>query len=85
MLRSRISGSCSDSNYIHRGATPGATSAPVAAGDSVSLQWTEWPVSHHGPVLDYLAKVDGDFSAIDKTALKFFKIDGVGMTGTTGT
>lgn len=63
-----------------RGATPGAISAPVAAGESVSLQWTEWPESHHGPVLDYLANCNGDCSSVDKTALKFFKIDGVGMT-----
>lgn len=67
-----------------RGATPGAISAPVAAGDSVSLQWTPWPDSHHGPVLDYLAPFSGDPSTIDKTALKFFKIDGVGMTSTVG-
>lgn len=68
-----------------RGATPAQTSAPIAAGDSVSLQWTEWPQSHHGPVLDYLAKCPGDCSTVDKTTLKFFKIDGVGMTSTTGT
>jgi hypothetical protein len=67
-----------------RGATPGAISAPVAAGESVSLQWTEWPASHKGPVLDYLANCNGDCSSVDKTALRFFKIDGVGMTGTSG-
>lgn len=31
-----------------RNATPATTSAEVVAGDSVSLQWTEWPDSHHG-------------------------------------
>ncbi|KIV99016.1 uncharacterized protein PV09_09245 [Verruconis gallopava] len=68
-----------------RGATnAGTISAPVAAGDSVSLQWTPWPESHHGPVLDYLADCGGDCSTVDKTTLKFFKIDGVGMTSTAG-
>ncbi|KAL4875270.1 glycosyl hydrolase family 61-domain-containing protein [Aspergillus karnatakaensis] len=51
----------------------------VAAGDSISLQWTVWPESHHGPVLDYLASCNGDCSSVDKTALEFFKIDGVGL------
>ena len=63
----------------HLDATPGGTSAKVAAGDVVELQWTVWPDSHHGPVLDYLAKVDGEFSDVDKTALKFFKIDEGGL------
>jgi hypothetical protein len=68
-----------------RGATnAGTISAPVAAGDSVSLQWTPWPDSHHGPVLDYLADCGADCSTVDKTTLKFFKIDGVGMTSTSG-
>jgi cellulase len=67
-----------------RGATNAKLSAPVAAGDSVSLQWTEWPTSHHGPMIDYLADCGADCSTVDKTTLKFFKIDGVGMTSTTG-
>lgn len=67
-----------------RGATNAKISAEVAAGDMVSLQWTEWPSSHHGPMLDYLADCGGDCSTVDKTALKFFKIDGVGLTGLQG-
>jgi hypothetical protein len=35
-------------------------------------------------VLDYLANCNGDCSSVDKTALRFFKIDGVGMTSTEG-
>lgn len=68
----------------HRGAKPGAISAPVAAGETVTLQWTAWPESHHGPMLDYLAPCNGNCSSVDKAQLKFFKIDGVGMTSTTG-
>jgi lytic cellulose monooxygenase (C1-hydroxylating) len=67
-----------------RGATNAKISAPVAAGDSVSLQWTAWPASHKGPMLDYLADCGADCSTVDKSTLKFFKIDAVGLTSTTG-
>ncbi|KAL4778652.1 glycosyl hydrolase family 61-domain-containing protein [Aspergillus varians] len=60
-----------------------ATNAPgyitVAAGDKINLQWTVWPDSHHGPVLDYLASCGDSCETVDKTALEFFKIDGVGL------
>jgi len=68
-----------------RGATNAKTSAMIAAGDMVSLQWTPWPDSHKGPMLDYLADCGADCSTVDKSTLKFFKIDGVGLTGLTGT
>ncbi|KAI0471720.1 carbohydrate-binding module family 1 protein [Xylariaceae sp. FL0804] len=64
----------------HKSATPAGGHAQVAAGDSISIQWSEWPESHHGPMLDYLAACDGDCSSVDKTALEFFRIDGVGIT-----
>ena len=35
----------------HLAATNAQTSAPVAAGGQVELQWTAWPDSHHGPVI----------------------------------
>lgn len=63
----------------HKSAKPGAISASVAAGGSVELQWTEWPSSHHGPVITYLANCNGDCSSVDKTTLKFFKIDEGGL------
>lgn len=63
----------------HKGATPGLNSIPVTAGESIDIQWNTWPESHHGPVLDYLAPVDGEFADIDKTALQFFKIDEGGL------
>ncbi|TID20048.1 Glycosyl hydrolase family 61 [Venturia nashicola] len=69
----------------HKGATNAKLSAEIAAGESVSLQWTTWPDSHHGPMIDYLADCGGDCTTVDKTTLKWFKIDGVGMTSTTGT
>ena len=63
----------------HKGATPGAGHATVAAGDKISIVWTpEWPDSHIGPVIDYLANCNGNCETVDKTALRFFKIDGAG-------
>ncbi|KAJ6120552.1 hypothetical protein N7523_004832 [Penicillium sp. IBT 18751x] len=63
----------------HKNAQPGAISAPVKAGGSVELQWTDWPSSHHGPVITYLANCNGDCSTVTKTDLKFFKIDEGGL------
>lgn len=63
----------------HKSAQPGAISAEVAAGKEVELQWTEWPESHHGPVITYLANCNGDCSKVDKTDLEFFKIDEKGL------
>ncbi|KAI9689311.1 MAG: hypothetical protein M1822_009961 [Bathelium mastoideum] len=64
----------------HVNATPAQGHANVAAGDVVELQWTPWPSSHHGPVIDYLANCNGPCESVDKTKLEFFKIDGVGLT-----
>lgn len=73
------SGYASSDIICHKDATPGAISAEVKAGGSVELQWTEWPESHHGPVITYLANCNGDCSTVDKTALKFFKIHEAGL------
>ncbi|KAJ5985529.1 hypothetical protein N7499_008187 [Penicillium canescens] len=72
--------SYSSSDIIcHKDATPGAISAEVKAGGSVELQWTDWPESHHGPVITYMANCNGDCSSVDKTTLEFFKIDEGGL------
>ncbi|KAL8769863.1 MAG: hypothetical protein Q9209_004301 [Squamulea sp. 1 TL-2023] len=63
----------------HKDATPGELYATVAAGSTVQLQWAEWPESHHGPVIDYLANCNGECTSVEKTALKFNKIDGEGL------
>jgi hypothetical protein len=51
----------------------------VAAGDTINLQWTDWPFSHHGPVLTYLAPAGDNFKSIDKVDLRFVKIEEVGL------
>ncbi|OQE24526.1 hypothetical protein PENSTE_c007G01275 [Penicillium steckii] len=72
--------SYSDSDIIcHKDGKPGAISASVKAGGDVELQWTDWPESHHGPVITYLANCNGDCSSVDKTKLEFFKIDAAGL------
>ena len=67
----------------HLGATPGGAYATVQAGKSVELQWTKWPESHHGPVIDYLANCNGECTTVDKTTLKFNKIDEQGLLAAT--
>ncbi|KAJ4369869.1 hypothetical protein N0V83_005633 [Neocucurbitaria cava] len=61
----------------HKDATAGAKVATVKAGGSIDIQWTTWPDSHVGPVIDYMAKVDDATSATSKE-LNFFKIDEAG-------
>lgn len=63
----------------HQNATNAKGHITVKAGDRVNIQWTEWPESHHGPVMDYLADCGDSCETVDKTTLKFFKIDGVGL------
>ncbi|CAM1505820.1 Fc.00g114570.m01.CDS01 [Cosmosporella sp. VM-42] len=71
----------SDPDIIcHKGALNAKGHAQVAAGDSIYIQWDTWPESHHGPVLDYLASCGtSGCESVDKEALKFFKIDEVGL------
>ena len=40
-----------DDIICHLGATNAQTSATVAAGGKIELQWTKWPETHHGPVI----------------------------------
>lgn len=80
-----VAPSAYDSSDIvcHRGSAPAALSAPVAPGGSVKMTWSTWPDDHHGPVITYLAKCDGDCADVDKTTLEFFKIDAGGLISET--
>lgn len=77
-----VDGTQYDSEDIicHEESKPGALTAPVTAGSKVELQWTEWPESHHGPLITYLADCGADCATVDKKTLKFFKIDAKGVT-----
>ncbi|OTA58325.1 lytic polysaccharide monooxygenase [Hypoxylon sp. EC38] len=70
-----LSSALQDPDIIcHLDATNAALSAPVNAGEDVSITWNQWPDSHKGPVIDYLADCGGNCSSVDKTTLKWFKI-----------
>jgi cellulase len=63
----------------------GAKTAKVAAGGAVDFQWTTWPESHVGPVLTYVADCGTSCDDVDKSTLKFVKIDAVGYNADTKT
>jgi len=63
----------------HKSAKSTSVSIPVNAGDTVKLQWDTWPESHHGPVIDYLAKVGSHSASNAPGSLSFFKIAEVGL------
>ncbi|KAK4191260.1 glycosyl hydrolase family 61-domain-containing protein [Podospora australis] len=65
----------------HKQGQPGGGSATVQAGDKISIVWTpEWPESHIGPVIDYLANCNGPCETVNKESLRWFKIGGVGYS-----
>lgn len=68
----------------HYNATPGALHVPTAPGAELKLQWNEWPVSHKGPVLTYLAACPGSCAEVDKETLGWVKIDEVGWLNSSG-
>ncbi|KAL4953488.1 glycosyl hydrolase family 61-domain-containing protein [Aspergillus filifer] len=65
----------------HEGATPGALSAEIAAGGTVTLKWNMWPGEHEGPIIDYMASCNGPCKDVDKATLSFFKVDEDGFDG----
>jgi cellulase len=75
----------------HFNALPGTLSIPVSAGEELKLQWNEWPTSHVGPVMTYLASCNGSCSNIKeedveafKQRLVWVKIDELGWLNSTG-
>lgn len=74
----------------HLNSTNAPITGTVAAGSDISLRWSAWAESHHGPVIDYIANCHGDCATVDKTTLEFVKIaeqgqyelgEGAGLTG----
>lgn len=63
----------------HKSAKSVSSAATVAAGGSVTLVWDTWPESHHGPVIDYIAPVDGDFGSASAGSLSFVKLAEAGL------
>ncbi|KAF4974804.1 hypothetical protein FZEAL_8328 [Fusarium zealandicum] len=63
----------------HKAARPAKGHVTIAAGDKITVQWSTWPESHKGPVIDYLARCPGDCETVDKNSLEFFKISASGL------
>ncbi|KAI1307075.1 lytic polysaccharide monooxygenase [Xylaria venustula] len=65
----------------HRGSENANAHALVSAGDRIHIQWNGWPMSHKGPVMDYLASCGGNQTCekVDKNDLNFFKISELGL------
>jgi len=71
--------SVSDPAMTCNGGTSAALSASVAAGDSVTAKWSQW-THQQGPVMVWMYKCAGDFTACDGKSKAWFKIDQMGMT-----
>jgi hypothetical protein len=63
----------------HKNSFPANEFLEVAAGGSIDLRWTPWPISHSGPIITYLAPAGEDFSKVDKVNLQFVKIEEMGL------
>jgi hypothetical protein len=68
-----------DNIICHKGASNAPLHVSIQAGDTIDLQWTAWPESHKGPVLNYLAKCSGSCETANKESLLFFKISEGGL------
>jgi hypothetical protein len=68
----------------HFDSKPGALHVNVTTGDSLKLRWNEWPVSHKGPVLNYLAACEGSCAGANKEKLEWVKIEELGWLNSTG-
>ncbi|EOA90016.1 hypothetical protein ACJQWK_07550 [Exserohilum turcicum] len=68
----------------HDNAIPGALHVNTTAGDTLKVKWNEWPVSHVGPVMTYVAKCNGSCAEAKKDDLLWVKIDELAWLNSTG-
>jgi cellulase len=78
------SGFNTSATSCHFNATPGALHIDITAGDTLNIQWNEWPTSHVGPVLTYLAACHESCATAKAESLKWVKIDELGWLNSTG-
>jgi hypothetical protein len=58
------------------GSAPAPLVGTVAAGATVTFNWTEWPDSHKGPIITYLARAPSDVTKWNPgSSAVWFKID----------
>jgi len=72
--------SASDPKLRCNGGTSATESATAEPGDSVSATWGQWTHSQ-GPILVWMFKCAGAFSACDGSGAGWFKIDEAGFHG----
>ncbi|ORY02272.1 glycoside hydrolase [Clohesyomyces aquaticus] len=68
----------------HFNAKAGDVHVNTTAGDTLKLRWNEWPNSHKGPVLTYLASCNTTCAGVDKDKLRWVKIDQQGWLNSSG-
>jgi hypothetical protein len=57
----------------HKAATPAKAYATAKPGSQITIQYNNWPDTHPGPALAYLADCGGDCTTVNKTQLKWVK------------
>lgn len=63
----------------HKGAQSDKYTLKVKAGSTITGTFTEWPESHHGPIIDSLSKCDGECKDADLTKQKFDVVSRAGL------
>ncbi|KAJ2985581.1 hypothetical protein NUW58_g5454 [Xylaria curta] len=58
----------------HKSATAGKKYIEANSGDTLTLYWNTWPESHKGPIINYLAKCNGECTSASPSSLSFTKI-----------
>lgn len=70
--------SVSDAKMTCNGGTSAALTANIAAGQNITAIWSQW-THKQGPVMVWMYKCSGAFSACDGKGKSWFKIDQMGM------
>jgi hypothetical protein len=66
----------------HKSAKNGNAYVTAQPGSKVTFQWNTWPVSHKGPVFDYIASCGGDCTTVAKEKLLWTKFaEGAWISG----
>jgi len=72
--------SAADAKLRCNGGTSATLNATAAPGDSISATWAQWTHSQ-GPIMVWMYKCAGAFSACDGSGAGWFKIDEAGFHG----
>jgi hypothetical protein len=71
---------CTDAKIRCNGGTSATEKATANPGDTVTATWQQWTHSQ-GPILVWMYKCSGEFSACDGSGSNWFKIDEAGFHG----